>query len=395
MRATIFSSSAVQKGLVHWMAQPRLMNPDLEKLIELQRVDREIGRLREEVAALPRRVNAIEAKLAGTKTRIESIRNALKAADASRRKHETQIQDLRQKISKYRDQSLEVKTNDQYRALMHEIGFAEKDIAGLEDKILEAMLDTDTRQGELKQLEIELKAETAEVEQEKAEAHARTAEDEQQLSGWNARRDELRTGIQEHILRHYDRVQNFRGTGIAEVIGHKCAACQVMLRPQMFNDVKTNEQIVTCDSCSRILYFDPAHQPPEEPEVTNGRGRRPPQKAWYYVPEFRAGPPAFAALVNGKGNSSLRAYHAETGRKLEATDVQPGDFKAAFSQDIRGATRVRASLHEEHLEEWGEQLPESVLTDLQAALREAMAAEAAAAAHAGPSTESEEPAPQD
>ncbi len=371
------------------------MNSDLEKLIELQRVDREIGRLREEVAALPRRVGAIEAKLAGTKSRIEAARSALKADDANRRKHETQIQDLRQKISKYRDQSLEVKTNDQYRALMHEIGFAEKDIGALEDKVLEAMLDADTRQGELKQLEVELKAETAEVEKEKAEAHARTAEDEQQLAQWNARRNELRAGIQEHILRHYDRVLSFRGSGIAEVIGHKCAACQVMLRPQVFNDVKTNEQIVTCDSCHRILYYDPAHQPPEEPEVTDGRGRRAPQKAWYYLPEFRAGPPAFVALVNGKGNSALRAYHAETGRKLEPTDVQPGDFRAAFSQDIREGTRVRATLHEEHLEEWGEQLPESVLSDLQAALREALAAEAAATAEAGSTAEKEEPAPQD
>ena len=240
----------------------------------------------------------------------------------------------------------------------------------------------------------ELKAETAEVEKEKAEAHARTAEDEQQLAVWNARRDALRAAIQEHIVRHYDRVLNFRGSAIAEVIGHKCAACQVMLRPQMYNDVKTNEQIVTCDSCHRILYFDPAHQPPEEPEVTNGRGRRAPQKAWYYLPEFRSGPPAFAAMVNGKGNSALRAYHAETGRKLEATDVQPGDFRAAFSQDIREGTHVRAGLHEEHLEEWGEQLPESVLTDLQAALREALAAQAERAAATAAAAEKEEPAPQ-
>src|SRR5512146_3213393 len=137
------------------------MNPDLEKLIELPRADVELARLHAEVAALPRRVAAIEAKLAGTKARMEAARAALKNTENNRRKYESQISDLRLKISKYRDQSLEVKTNDQYRALMHEIGFAERDIAGLEDKILEGMLEAESREKELKQQEVELKAETA------------------------------------------------------------------------------------------------------------------------------------------------------------------------------------------------------------------------------------------
>src|SRR5512135_2214614 len=108
------------------------MNPELEQLIGLQEADAVIGRLNEEIAALPRRVAAIEAKLAGTRTRLDGVRAALKNGETNRRKHESQIADLRQKISKYRDQSLEVKTNEQYRALMHEIEFAQKDITALE-----------------------------------------------------------------------------------------------------------------------------------------------------------------------------------------------------------------------------------------------------------------------
>jgi hypothetical protein len=370
------------------------MNPDLEKLIALQEADREIARLNEEVATLPRRVAAIEAKLAGTRARVEAARAAVKAGENNRRKFESQISDLRQKISKYRDQSLEVKTNEQYRALMHEIEFAQRDIGALEDKILEIMLDAESREKEIKELEVELKAEMAEIEKEKAEAHARTAEDEQQLATWNAQRSQLRSGIQEYVLRHYDRVRQFRGSGIAEVIGHKCAACQVMLRPQVFNDVKNNDQIVSCDSCQRLLYFIPEHQPAEEPAATNGRGRRAPQKAWYYLPDFRSGMPTFAAFVNGNRNCSMRAYDAESGQKLEPTDVQPGEFKAAFSQWLREGTRLRAMLHEEHLEEWGEQLPEAELTNLKAALHEAQAAEAEAAAQEQSASEKEEPAPQ-
>ncbi len=172
----------------------------------------------------------------------------------------------------------------------------------------------------------------------------------------------------------------FRGSAVSEVIGHKCATCQVMLRPQVYNEVRTNEQIVTCDSCQRILYFIPEHQPPEEAETTVTRGRKAPPKAWYFLPDYRGGVPAFAAFVTGKGNSSMRVYDAETGQKLDPTAVEPGDFKAAFSQYVREGTRIRAGLHEDHLEEWGEQLPEAELTDLRAALHEAQAAEAEAAA---------------
>ncbi|HEY7351987.1 MAG TPA: hypothetical protein VH596_04385, partial [Terriglobales bacterium] len=104
------------------------MSPEIEHLISLQRTDREIQRLKAEIAELPRRVAAIEEKLAGTKAGLEKARAAVKGDEAARRKYETAITDLRQKISKYRDQSLDVKTNEQYKALLHEIQFAEQEI---------------------------------------------------------------------------------------------------------------------------------------------------------------------------------------------------------------------------------------------------------------------------
>src|SRR5438477_11996489 len=85
------------------------MSPEIEHLIELQRTDREIQRLKAEIAELPKRVAAIEQQLAGTKSVLEKAKLAVKADEAARRKYETSITDLRQKISKYRDQSLEVK----------------------------------------------------------------------------------------------------------------------------------------------------------------------------------------------------------------------------------------------------------------------------------------------
>src|SRR5438132_2053909 len=236
------------------------MLPDIDNLLLLQEADREIRRLNDEVAALPKRVAAIEAKLTGTKASLEKAKAAIKADDAARRKFETAIQDLHQKISKYRDQSLDVKTNEQYRALLHEIQFAEKDIRANEDKILELMVHAELRDKEVKAAETELKSEVAEIEKEKADARQRTAEDEKQLTEWNAKRETLRGAIAADLLRHYERVMKFRGTGLSEVRDHKCMACQVMLRPQTYNEVRAGEKIVMCESCQRVLYFNPANE---------------------------------------------------------------------------------------------------------------------------------------
>ncbi len=238
------------------------MNADLEKLIELEKVDREISRLSEEIAALPKRVAAIESKLADDKAEVEKAKAAIKANEASRRKHEADIQSFQQKIIKYREQSSSVKTNDEYRALMHEVEFAEKQISACEDKILEFMISLESEEKNLKAAEADLKTETAAVEKEKVEARNRTAEDEKLLVGLNQQRDVLRREVTDSALAHYDRVMRQRKTAIAEARDSKCQACYVMLRPQIWQELKMTQQMITCSSCGRILYYDPAHEPP-------------------------------------------------------------------------------------------------------------------------------------
>ena len=241
------------------------MNSDLKNLIDLQEVDARIAALKAEIAALPKEVALIEAKLAGSKGKVEAAQAAIKADDAARRKYESEIQDQQQKISKYRDQSLNVKTNQEYKALLSEIEQADSVIRGLEDKILEIMVAADARKETLKQAEASLKADTAENEKEKEHARKQTAEDEKQLAELAAERNCLRSGVGEEALNHYDRVLKLRGSAISAVYeDESCAACRVRLRPQVFQDVMSNEQIVTCFYCNRILYYIPPPPKPEE-----------------------------------------------------------------------------------------------------------------------------------
>jgi uncharacterized protein len=249
------------------------MNPDLEKLISLQAADREVERLNDEIANLPKRVAAIEAKLAKEKAAVERAKTAIKTNDATRRKLEVEIQAQQQKISKYREQSLEVKTNEQYKALLHEIQFAEQEIRAAEDKILEAMVDTEAREKELKTAETELKQAATEIETEKAEARRRTEQDEKELASWQQQRQGLGAAISTASLEHYDRVMKMRKSAIAEARDQKCSACNVMLRPQTYDEIRSNEKIIVCDSCYRILFFDPAHQT-QEPAPTKARKKK-------------------------------------------------------------------------------------------------------------------------
>jgi hypothetical protein len=355
------------------------MLPDIENLLKLQVTDKEIRRLQDEIAEFPKRVAVIEQKLAGTKAQLEKAQASVKADEASRRKYDTAINDLRGKISKYRDQSLDVKTNEQYKALLHEIQFAEKEISANEDKILELMVNADARDKEVKAAQAELKAETAEIEKEKEDARQRTAEDEKLLAGERAKREQMRAGVDADLLRHYERVSKFRGSGISEVREHKCMACQVMLRPQTYNEIRGGQQVIVCDSCQRILYFNAADELVDQIPGANRPRRHHPKidasQAWYYRAEYSDQGEVLLCVNNAGGQASRRVYDFHTGRLIGDILIREGNFRDAFPEDITGATRLNGGWPEAELDSWGTELPmvilDSLRTDLDAARHEA------------------------
>ncbi len=345
------------------------MLPDIENLLKLQDTDKEIRRLQDEVAEFPKRVAVIEQKLAGTKAQLEKAQTAVKADEANRRKFDTAISDLRGKISKYRDQSLDVKTNEQYKALLHEIQFAEKEISGNEDKILELMVNADARDKEVKAAQAELKAETAEIEAEKEQARQTTAADEKLLTEWRAKRDQIRSGINEDLLRHFERVSKFRGSGISEVRDQKCMACRVMLRPQTYNEIRSGTQVIVCDSCQRILYYAAADELVDQVPSTHRPKRHHPKidapQAWYYRPEFQEIGEVFLCLTNSRGQATRRVYDVHTGRLIGDILTREGNYREAFPEDITGATRLNGNWSEDELDAFGTELPMVALDSLR------------------------------
>lgn len=243
------------------------MLPDLELVIRLQEVDNRLGELNREITALPKHIAEIEKKLVTHERKLEADRAALAANQKERKNCEGDIQTQEQKISKLKDQMLQAKTNEQYRAFQNEIEFCQKEIRKLEDRILELMGESEPLEKNVKAAESSLRTEKVQVEAEKQKARDRTAADR---SAFEQLQQE-RSGIVGHLApathQLYERVRKARkGIAIAEAVEGRCAACQITIRPQFFQELKRGDHIMSCESCQRILYY----QPPQSFEDLTG-----------------------------------------------------------------------------------------------------------------------------
>jgi len=234
------------------------MNPALTILVELQRLDHAIRELESEIQSLPRKIAGIESQLTEHIQKAEANKKRVAENQRGRRKRESDIAVLREKISKHKDQMLEVKTNEQYRALLHEIEFHEAGIRKLEDEILAEMIESDALEKQLREAEQSLAVERSRAQAEIGAAEQRKQQDEDTLRVVKAQRQEAQNLLDPDLYFSYERILGARrGLAVAEVHNGACTACHVRLRPQAYNDVRASEEILNCESCGCILYYVP------------------------------------------------------------------------------------------------------------------------------------------
>ena len=239
------------------------MYSDLKILIDLQRIDQEIAELSSQIETFPSQIQAIEKQLNDFIHAHEQRQQRLNANQKERREMEGEIQLIRQTISKHKDQLYQVKTNEQYRAMLKEIEGEESNIRRIEDSLLEKMIESEELQKQVKEAAGRLDAEKARVAGEKArlEAAAKAATEQRDLSA--RERQELAGKLDEDILIHYERVRKGRGgLALAEVREGKCMGCNVLLRPQLYYDVRAANGLYECENSARILYSRERFQAP-------------------------------------------------------------------------------------------------------------------------------------
>ena len=145
-----------------------------------------------------------------------------------------------------------------------------------------------------------------------------------------------------------------------------------MLRPQTYNEIRSGNQIIHCDSCQRILYFNAADEMQDlKPSTTRPKRHHPkidaPQ-AWYYRAEFGGIGEVFLCLTTARGQSSRRVYDVHTGRLIGDILSREGNYREAFPEDITGAMRLNGGWSEDELDNFGNELPMVALDSLRADL---------------------------
>jgi uncharacterized protein len=234
------------------------MLPDLKLVIRLQEIDNRLTELTHEIAALPVHIAQIEKKLTSHQRKLDADRAALTANQKERKKCEGDIQTEEQKISRLKDQMLGAKTNEQYRAFQNEIEFCQKAIRKAEDRILELMTESEPLDQNVKAAEAALQTERAQVEAEKQQARERTAVDQKAAQELQGERTAAVKQIAAAVYQRYERVRKGRrGIAVAEAVEGRCSACNLTMRLQFFQDLKKGDQILSCESCTRILYYNP------------------------------------------------------------------------------------------------------------------------------------------
>jgi hypothetical protein len=242
------------------------LDPVLQNLIRYQDFSLEMARLQARLQQFPIQIQAIDDEVASATGALEAAKAALGDHQKERRRLEGELQDWEAKLRKYNEQLMQVKTNDEYRAMQHEIGAVKEKIGGVEEKILLLMEDAEAGERRIKDEQARLDVRRREGEVRKSAVLQEKAQVEAEAARTGAQQDAARAELDPAILEMFDRIARGRnGVAMARAREERCQECKVRIRPQIFQEIKRNERLIQCDSCKRLLYYIPEPPAPEAP----------------------------------------------------------------------------------------------------------------------------------
>lgn len=231
---------------------------DLKTLIDLQGVDNSVAVLTSRIESAPLEMQALKSQLQEFHRILDERKTSLAANQKHRRELDAEVQEIRSKITKHKDQLYQVKTNDQYRAMQKEVTAEEGNLRRAEDRILEEMVEAEQIEKHIREAEERLKGEKERIAAEIQNLESLKQRDEVEQASLLDQRRTLAGALSDEVLAHYERLRRGRnGVALAEVRDGLCNGCHVRLRPQAYNEIRTGDAFLTCEACARILYYDP------------------------------------------------------------------------------------------------------------------------------------------
>jgi hypothetical protein len=233
------------------------MHPAIPQLMELQKLDQAIASLRAELDGLPKQLREADAKLNGARTAVASAKEAHTQALTQRKKLELDVEQWKGRAKKYREQSSSVKTNEAYKALLHEIASAETEASKAEDQVLDMMMALEEVDRRMKRTGAELKESEQAIAAEKKQMQVKYGEKSKKMEEAAAEREVIARKVPEDLLELYTRIaKRHPGSALAEARDEQCRACGMRVLPHVLQMLKTetDEEVFRCETCGRILY---------------------------------------------------------------------------------------------------------------------------------------------
>lgn len=230
----------------------------IEKLLILQDRDRNISRVKDELAHIEPERKALNEKAVKTQAGLDAAKLKVKQLESDRKQLEVEVDSLKEKINKYSVQQFQTKKNEEFRAIGHEIENAKAQIFKIEDKEIELMEKTESGQKEVAAAsKIATEAKKL-VDDQLASLAGRETNLKKELADLTANREELASAVDESTRSRYERL--FKSKGGTVVVGIQngvCGGCHMKFPTQIIVSCKRAEELVTCPNCARILYYTP------------------------------------------------------------------------------------------------------------------------------------------
>jgi len=231
------------------------MKEEIQKLYELQQIDLEMLRLREQLILYPPMLKKIETNMGKKKKEHEKLLEKRKALQKSRRDMEKEIEFLEEQVNKKLRQQLAPKIKqDAYDALKHEIDGVQKQISQFEDKILANITEEEKLEKSIAQGEQRLKAEEEDALMEQERINSQIESKKKRLASLEKDRNAQKNLVSQQLLSYYNRFYKSYGPNIVvKIEGDSCGGCHMRILPQVLVEIHRGDKIVHCEGCRRIL----------------------------------------------------------------------------------------------------------------------------------------------